>query len=262
MLVPKFLSSVGRWLSYQSMRKYVHRPLLIGLFLSSILLASCTGLFGGGSGAPPTPTSSQLPLAKLHWCSKPSMVFRDEGAAPTPAATAAPTATTTPGVTGTPTPPGSPTAAPKPGPGTPATLTDWTEVKTNLGFTVYLPATLPRGSCLVSAQATVHDPIFGGSFTIGYLLPDHSSITLSEAPLSSQNTAFQCSVSGNPGPQPATTPKAGTPQPSPTPTQAPIQLCSGARENTNIVLSARRSADYLQQFFNALQPDIPWIPAL
>ncbi len=62
------------------------------------------------------------------------------------------------------------------------TLTDWAQVKPLLGFTVYLPPTLPNGSCLVSASGTVHDPILGGNFVIGYILPDHSSLTLSQAP--------------------------------------------------------------------------------
>ncbi|HEY6543030.1 MAG TPA: hypothetical protein VIZ18_18960, partial [Ktedonobacteraceae bacterium] len=126
-------------------------------------------------------------------------------------------------------------------------------------------ANLPRDACLVSAQATVHDPTFGGSFLIGYLLPDHTSITISEAPLASQNTTFQCSVSNSSttqksGPSAAAT---GTPQvpASPTPTPTPLQLCSGAKNTTNIVLSARRSVEYLQQTFNTLQPNVSWIPA-
>jgi hypothetical protein len=122
---------------------------------------------------------------------------------------------------------------------------------------------LPRGTCLVSAQATVHDPTFGGSFLIGYLLPDHTSITISEAPLTSQNATFQCSVSNS-----STTQKSGpaasatgTPQVTASPTPIPLQLCSGARVTTNIVLSARRSVEYLQQTFNALQSNVTWIPA-
>ena len=240
----------------------------VGLMLSSIFLASCTGLFGNSSLATTaTPTPSKLTLTKLHWCGKPSMVFRDEGALVT--ATASATPTTTPAVTATvgSTPTASatasatPTATAMPTAHGPRTISDWSQVEPNLGFTVYLPATLPRGTCLVSAQATIHDPIFGGNFFIGYLLPNHNSISLSEAPLNGQNVQFQCNPSGSASPQTKMTPKAGTPVPSASPTQAPNQLCSGARNTTNIVLLAQGSMDSLQNFFNALQPNVAWIPA-
>lgn len=234
--------------------------LLIGLI--SLLLAACSNPFSGG-GSTPTATPANLPLAQLRWCEKPSMVFRDEGAHPSPTPTAAAsvtpttTATASATATGTVTPVASPTA----GPGTPTTVTDWSTVKANLGFTVYLPTTLPRGTCLVSTQATFHDPTVGGNFLIGYLLPDHASVAISEAPLISQGQAFQClgapSSSGTATP----TPKAGTPQPTSTPTQTPLLVCSGAKSNTNIVLSARSSQAFLQQLFNGLQPNVAWIPA-
>jgi hypothetical protein len=164
---------------------------------------------------------------------------------PTVKATAAPTTT------------GTATAT-----ATPRTLTDWSQVEPNLGFTVYLPATLPQNSCLVSALGTIHDPALGGSFTIGYLLPDHSSVSLAEAPLGAQSTQFQCNVTSNLS-VPATDSKAAkTPtSASPTPTQIPQQICSGAMDRTNIIFSARGSTESLQMFFNALQPNVNWIPA-
>jgi hypothetical protein len=125
-------------------------------------------------------------------------------------------------------------------------------VKADLSFTVYLPASLPTGTCLVSVQATIHDPILGGNFLIGYLLPDHTSLTISEAPLISQNTTFVCNASSSSSTQ---KPPAGTPTP------LPVQFCSGARDTTNIVLAAQRSVEYLQQLFTTLQPDISWISA-
>ena len=241
----------------------------VGLMLSGIFLASCTGLFGSSPpGVTPTATPSQLALTKLHWCGKPSMVFRDEGASVTPTASA--TATTTPGATATATRGITPTATAGSTPTAtttasptargPRTISEWSQVEPNLGFTVYLPATLPRATCLVSAQATIHDPIFGGNFFIGYLLPDHSSISLSEAPLNSQNTQFQCNPSSSTSPHTKTTPKLGSPVPSASPTQEPNQLCSGAKNTTNIVLLAQGNMDSLQKFFDALQPDVAWIP--
>jgi len=113
----------------------------------------------------------------------------------------------------------------------------------------------------VSAQATIHDPIFGGNFTIGYLLPNHTSLSFSEAPLKLQNTTFQCNPTGantTPTPAASKTPVTGTASPIPT---TPSQLCSGAKNTTNIVLSGPGTTDQLQQIFNSLQPDINWIPA-
>jgi hypothetical protein len=108
----------------------------------------------------------------------------------------------------------------------------------------------------------MHDPIIGGSFTIGYLLSDHSALSLSEAPLISQNTAFQCNLSNGATPQANNTPKAGTPVSSPSAAQgAPLLLCSGVKGTTNVVMSARNSSDHLQQVFNNLQPNVSWIPA-
>lgn len=237
--------------------------------LAAVLLVSCSNPFGGSSQTSPTATAlpANLPLAQLKWCGKPTMLFRDEGAAPTATATATAAATTSPTATATagasPTTTATASSSPTVGAGTPTTITDWNVVKANLGFTVFLPANLPRDACLVSAQATIHDPTFGGSFLIGYLLPDHTSITISEAPLTSQNTSFQCSVSNSSTAQ-KSSPSAtatGTPQAPASPTPVPVQLCSGAKNTTNIVLSARRSVEYLQQTFSTLQPNVSWIPA-
>ncbi|MGH2510440.1 MAG: hypothetical protein ACRDHZ_23950, partial [Ktedonobacteraceae bacterium] len=193
---------------------------------------------------------TQQALNKIGWCATPSMVFRDEGAV-TPTATATTTAT----VTATPT---STSSTPVAGPGTPSTITNWSVVRSKLGFTVYLPASLPRGSCLVSAQATIHDPIYEdeGSFTIGYLLPDHTSLSISETPLmKALNATFQCNSSGAP-----TSASGGTPATTPTPNTTSSQLCSGARNTTSIVIAGPGTAAHVQQIFTALQPNVTWIP--
>lgn len=273
MIVLRFLSGLKL-----SPHRFVWLCLAVVLLLANVLLASCTGLVGGSSGPTATATSSALEIAKLQWCMKPSMLFRDEEAitptatataTTTPVATTTPTATITPGATTTPgttiTATASATAGNTPTPtvvpGIPRTITDWSEVEASLGFTVYLPSKLPKGTCLVNAQATIHDPIIGGSFTIAYLLPDHSALSLSEAPLVSQNTVFQCNPSNGATSQTNATSRAGTPAPTPSLTQGvPLLLCSGAKDNTNIVISARGSTAYLQQLFNNLQPNLTWIP--
>jgi hypothetical protein len=233
--------------------------LATGLLLASALLSACSGLFAAGPSTTPTPALQAL--SHINWCAKPVMVFRNEGAV-TPQPTTSPTGTATVVGTATVTPtPGTTGSAPA-GPGTPTTMSDWSAVKASLGFTLYLPTTLPNGSCLVGAQATIHDPIFGGSFTIGYLLPDHTSLSISEAPLTSQNTAFQCNPTSIVTTPTATTGSQGTPGTSTTATATPPgQLCSGAKDTTNIVLSGPGSERSLQQIFNNLQANVNWIPA-
>lgn len=236
------------------------------LLVSGVLLASCSGWFGGTPPPASNASPANVALAKLRWCGKALMLFRDEGATPTvtPAtatpqatATVSPSPTTTPGAKAggtTPVATGTPVAP------TPTTITDWTQVKANLGFSVFLPTTLPDGSCLVSASGTLHDAIFGSNFTISYLLPDHSALTLSEAPTRVQNMDFQCnpnSTTTDTKSQAATsTPTHGATKS----TQAQVQLCSGTRDSTNIVFSARGATKSLQQFFQTLKSDVDWVP--
>lgn len=223
---------------------------LATLLFVSVCFVGCSGLNVGGSSSTPTTKGvtatsasvSQVALAKLHWCGKPVLVFRDDGST----RSSTPTVSGTPASTLTPTTVATAIATPK-------TLTNWNQVEPNLGFAVFLPPTLPQGSCLISASGTIHDPTFGGIFTIGYVLPNHDAISLSEAPLASQTSTFQCSPSSS-----ATGVKSGTPTPGPT--VEPVQLCTGARSTTNIVLSARGATAALEQTFTALQPNVTWVP--
>ncbi len=226
------------------------------VLLLSCLLVACSSLSFGSSASSTTASGpSDLALSKLHWCGKPLMIFRDEGAT----ATSTPTALTPTGTVGA-TPSATATSsAGTPSAATPTTLTDWQLVKGDLGFTIYLPATLPAGTCLVSAYGMVHDPILGGSFTIGYLLPDHSALTFSEAPVRSQSTAFACNVTTTQ--QTNATATTGTPKATPGTAPAPRQVCNGVRDTTSIVFSSQGTMANLQQFFHALQPDVTWIPA-
>ncbi|HVB22766.1 MAG TPA: hypothetical protein VNG51_12550 [Ktedonobacteraceae bacterium] len=232
------------------------------VLLSSMLFTACSGFGGSGTTSPTsTATASSQSLTKLHWCNKPTILFRDEHAPVTVTTTSGTPATGTP-ATGTPvtgTPTASATAStPTPTPSAPTSVTDWSQVEPNLGFTVYLPKSLPTNTCLVSASGTFHDPIFGGSFSIGYLLPNHSSITLAEAPERSNSLSFQCSTSGSPAPK---VPQASTTTPTASATATPLLLCTGVRSGTNIVFSAPGTEATLQQFFNNLQPNISWVPA-
>lgn len=231
----------------------VHRPgwrewlfVAMSFVLAAFFLTSCSGLDLGGNPAntAENPIAPQVALAQLHWCGKPVMIFRDEDVSTPTSGTV--TATTA----GTPIP--SSTATNAPSTAQPVVVTNWSQVEPQLGFTVFLPQALPQNTCLVSASGTLHDPIFGGSFTIGYLLPDHSSLTLAEAPFRSQNRQFQCT--------PSSSSKASTPAAKSGPAQAILQVCSGVQDNTSIVFSARGSTDNLQRFFASLQSDINWVP--
>jgi hypothetical protein len=220
------------------------------LLLSSVLVA-CSGL-GGNTGSTgnttskgsvaPTATLAPVTLSALHWCDKTSMVFRDSAAA-TVQGTALPT----------------PVAALGPANGTPTTITDWSVVKADLGFTVFLPLTLAPGSCLQSVSGILRNAIIGSNFIITYLLPNHDSITFSQT-FSTKSTTFQCN------PMTTTTSATGTAQsstPTVTPTLTatdPVQLCSGVKNTTSIVFSAPGSTDSLQEIFQQLQPNVNWIP--
>ncbi len=263
---------VSQFLSFVARLRQVWLLTSTCLLLSSFVLVSCSGLnFGVGGNTTPTakPTPSLVELTKIHWCNKPFVVFRDEhapvtvtpaGGTPTVTVTAAVSATSTSGATGTATTGGTPTvtATTSPSPtsgGSPTTISDWTQIQPNLGFTVFLPVKLPTNTCLVSASGTVHDPIFGGNFIIGYLLPGGSPLSLSEAPMRTNSRDFQCTSPKGSSPQ-----HTATPGVTPSPTQVPILLCTGARDNTNVVFSMRGSETSLKQFFDTLQPNVEWVP--
>ncbi|MDQ6659840.1 MAG: hypothetical protein M3Z24_02610 [Chloroflexota bacterium] len=240
--------------------RYKWLVLLCYLLLICLCCAACSDVGGGNSNS--SNNNSQAPesdvaLAKIHWCGKPLVIFRDEHASST-ATPGTGTPTTIPSVTASPTGGASPTvtvnATITSGP---TTITDWTQVEPKLGFMVYLPVNLPAKTCLISASGTIHDPIFGGSFTIGYLLSEHSSLSFSEAPLGAKTLAFQCNPSGGNSPQAGTS--SGTPMPNAT--QTPLLICNGAKGSTNIFFSARGSTDSLKKIFENLSPNVNWVPA-
>ncbi len=249
MFVPYSSLHVARW-------RYLWVYPATCLLLSSFLLISCSGLnSGGGSSASSAKaSSSQSPLIQLHWCKKPFILFRDEHAPTTvtPAAQATPSTTATARATAT-APAGSPT---------PSTLTDWSQVKPLLGFTVYLPSTLPPQSCLVSVSGTINDPVFGGSFIIGYTLPDKSPMSFSEAPSRPNGGDFQCTTMKSVTISALASSTANTSTPQSTPTQAPTMYCIGNKGTTNIVFSWHGTAASLKQIFDNLKPDVAWIPAV
>jgi hypothetical protein len=207
------------------------------LLCSSCWLLSCSGNAAPATSSPSQRLSSsaqQAPLTSLRWCGKPLLLFRDEGTVMLPEQEAGAAQ--------------SPVSTP-----TPITIQNWSQVEPHLGFRVFLPALLPAGSCLVSVYGTLHDPILGSSFTIAYLLPDHTSLSLSEAPLRSSHVGFQCSLAQ------AHAPSASTSLASADARQE-MRLCSGIRDTTNIVFSAPWSDAALRTFFLSLRTDGSWLP--
>src|SRR2546429_6851395 len=245
MLVSQSSLLVVRW-------RFIWLCLSTCLLLSSFILVSCSGVNVGSSAAGPTakPTIPQVSLSKLHWCNKPFIIFRDEHAPVTLTPGGGTSTVTAKATTGS-----TPTAIPSP-----TTLTEWSQIKPNLGFTVFLPAALPAATCLVSASGTLNDPIFGGNFIIGYLLPDTSPLSLSEAPVRTNSREFQCTSSNEAAPQVPRSTNSGTPAPTTSPTSVPALLCTGVKDNTSIVFSERGSEGSLKQFFDALRPDVAWVP--
>jgi hypothetical protein len=193
------------------------------------MLALALGLAACASGQ--STASNQLALAQVPWCDQPSINFQDDSKL------------------------------------TPATLTDWTSIKGQLGFTPYLPATLPKGTCLALAGGSVHDPIFGGRFLITYYLPGTGPLSFSEAPKNASTgghlaSGLQCSestASATATPAGATPTASTTPAPTSTPT-APLTICLGTVSDTNISIASAMSPAALQTLYKELQPNVEWVP--
>jgi hypothetical protein len=200
----------------------------LGALLGALLLLPLA--LAACNETPPPPTDAAL--NQLHWCDQQTLLFQDASQSP------------------------------------PATLTDWSQVKSALDFTVYLPRQLPIGTCLVSGEALVHDKVLGSSFGISYLLPSGATLAFSETAVSGQQAAtFQCSPSNGPSTTPTATPTAaptaGTvtpPVPTTTGSNAVTLLCLGAKDSTNVVIDSSEAEKDLQTTFNSLQANIDWIP--
>lgn len=218
---------VGKYMDGSLLAKWSWGSL--AALLISGLLVGCSGFGGNTSG---TDSSAQsVALSGLPWCNnKPDETFMNDA-------------------------PQSSSASTGPANGTPVAIS-WSSLKANLGFTLFLPATLPNGSCLLKPFGWVHNAASHNSFIITYLLPDRNSLTIAQTLQTGPNIPFQCFVSPDPSAA-----KGGTPLAVSSIKLAPIQLCSGVRDKTNITFSARWTPKQMQLFFNDLQPDVDWMPA-
>ncbi|HEY7023126.1 MAG TPA: hypothetical protein VH349_18555 [Ktedonobacterales bacterium] len=154
----------------------------------------------------PSATGDQS-LTQIQWCDRKDISFRDASAA---------------------------SAAP---------LTNWADVKDQLGFTYYLPSSLPKGTCLVLAGGTIHDAVFnGGTFGITYNLPDSGPLSFSEAPKQpGASTNVQCVQSVQ---------------------DAKTNICQGVVGDTNVTIASRLSTNDIQNYYSSLKGNLAWTPAV
>ena len=198
------------------------------LVVLAVVLVGCNW-FGGGEKQ----GENVVVINRVEWCNRErTMVFTDDRAQGSTSGSAAGASTITPIADG----------------GTPVGIADWQSFKNELGFVVYLPQRLPAGSCLLSASGFVHNVMAGNTFTLTYLLPDRSSLTLVQSEQQGQSVALQCST------LPEMSQSAGGAQ------KIGVRLCSGTKKTTSITFSADWDGPKLLEFFQQLEADPNWLP--
>lgn len=178
----------------------------LGLLLLMTLALSGCGPFGGSNSSGPTSSGDgNQSLASLAWCDRPLITFQDDS-------------TTSQNM-----------------------LTKWDAVKDQLGFTPYLPESFPDGTCLALAGGSIHNPIYGGQFSITYVLAKVGPVSFSEAPLhQGMSSKTQCIQSTQ---------------------DKKTNICVGAISNTSITIASRQPAEDIQAIFGTLKPGVEWVPA-
>lgn len=173
--------------------------------LALTLAATLAGCSLGAGGD--TGASNQRTLSSLPWCAQSRISFVDSSSS------------------------------------TQQTITSWDKVKDQLGFTPYLPPSLPDGSCLDLVGGTIHDPIFGGHLSITWVLPGAAGpISFSEAPRRGITaTTAQCEQSGQSSD--ATT------------------VCIGAVGDTSVTVASHLTESQITAYFKQLKPSSDWEPA-
>src|SRR5690348_4371898 len=187
-------------------RRWLGGGAALGLLLILTLALSGCGPFGGGAGNGDNASASggSQSLAALSWCDRPLITFQDDS-------------TTSQNM-----------------------LTSWDAVKGELGFTTYLPESLPQGSCLALAGGSIHNPIYGGQFSITYVLPKIGPVSFSEAPLRpGLSSKTQCIQSAQ---------------------DSKTMICVGAISNTSITIASRQSEADIQSMFGTLKSNVAWVP--
>jgi hypothetical protein len=209
---------------------------IVFAFYLFLMFCSFTACLGANSFG----VEENVSLKQIAWCNKQvAMVFMDDRA---PAAKSTSLERNNADRLG-------------PATGTPVALKDWNTLKAHLGFSVFLPAELPAGSCLLSASGSVRNAVSGSNFTLTYLLSDQTSLTLTQVPQSDKEMPLQCSAMPGITASGSVTSVQGKGTPT-----AGVQLCTGTRGKTNITFSVNWNEQKLRQFFEDLQPDENWMP--
>jgi hypothetical protein len=160
--------------------------------------------------------SDQTALSALPWCVQPQISFVDSGSS------------------------------------SQQTITQWDQVKGQLGFTPYLPDSLPKGTCLDLVGGAIHDPVFGGHLSITWILPGGNPISFSEAPKRGNTAATpQCEQSAGSTP---TTPPAGQ-------ATSATTVCIGAVGDTSVTVASFLPQSQVVTYFKTLKPASNWEPA-
>lgn len=173
------------------------------LLLLTLALSGCS-LFGGG-GSTSSSDGGPQSLDAISWCDRPLITFQDDSTT------------------------------------SQTMLTKWDAVKDQLGFTPYLPESMPQGTCLALAGGSIHNPIYGGQFSITYVLPKIGPVSFSEAPLhQGMSNKTQCIQSAQ---------------------DSKTTICVGAIANTSITIASRQPATDIQAMYGNLKADVAWVPA-
>lgn len=176
---------------------------VVALACMLLLTAALAGCSLGG-GSAKTTSAARPDLTTLPWCDRPYLNFVDDSTqAQTPI--------------------------------------DWDQASSQLGFTLYLPASLPKGSCLVLAGGSIHDSIYGAHVSLTWdIAPDLSPLSFSEAPRRGAASKPQCEASAQ---------------------DAKASICLGSINDTSVTIVGRQSPTQLQAVFNALKPNVTWLPS-
>lgn len=147
-----------------------------------------------------------VPLSHLNWCQEANIRFEDDATTPT------------------------------------AILTTWDQAQAALGFAPLLPPALPSGSCLLAAGGTLHDPIFGGRFSITYRLASGAPLSIAEAQEAQPLPAIQCSANGATG------------------STIAITTCRQTQGGLDITISSTQPEAQTRALLAILQPKVAWVP--
>ena len=112
-------------------------------------------------------------------------------------------------------------------------------LKINLGSPPICRRICPKGTFLALAGGSIHNPIYGGQFSITYVLPKIGPVSFSEAPPNQGCKKTQCIQSAQ---------------------DSKTMICVGAISDTSITIASRQPEADIQAMFGTLKPNVAWVP--